>query len=607
MIPKSPAQAQTQFQEAFALFQANQFREALALLRPLANYSPRTAETRHLLSLVFRGLGNLVQAEGEARTAVSLNPHEAGFALGLAETLTMAGKDEAAEEAFRKALALRPTFAATVRSFSGFLVRRGRADEALALTEPLAATSRDPMILDQHAVTLKALDRSAEALDYYKRWAALAPNSANAEHNLAATLADLWRHPESEAAARRAQTRGGDTPETWLVLARALQGQDRFEEAAGAFEAALARFPAMTEAHTEYAQLVWMQTADPKAATAALDRAMQTPENLSHLSIIKARQQEYMGDPEGAYETVSRAIARDADEIALQGAAARAANRAGWRDIALVHAETVLRANPLNPANQMLAAEAYLAVGRAKDASALIAPILEASPNDQYAWALQGTVWRLLGDERFEALYDYAAFVRPYQINTPAGWSSLPAYLADLAEGLAPMHGLKTHPVGQSLRHGTQTNQNLLRSEHPAVKAFPTAIDGAIREHMRALGQGAQSVRARNTGNYSIEGIWSVRLKASGYHTDHVHPMGWLSSACYITLPKAVEGEGREGWIKFGQPGIATLPALEPQHFVKPQPGRLVLFPSYMWHGTVPFSGDDHRLSVAFDLLPKPV
>jgi hypothetical protein len=29
-----------------------------------------------------------------------------------------------------------------------------------------------------------------------------------------------------------------------------------------------------------------------------------------------------------------------------------------------------------------------------------------------------------------------------------------------------------------------------------------------------------------------------------------------------------------------------------------------VLFPSYMWHGTVPFGGDTTRLTIAFDIVP---
>jgi hypothetical protein len=108
----------------------------------------------------------------------------------------------------------------------------------------------------------------------------------------------------------------------------------------------------------------------------------------------------------------------------------------------------------------------------------------------------------------------------------------------------------------------------------------------------------------RNTGRWAFQGAWSVRLRPHGFHADHVHSQGWLSSACYLSLPPAVEGPERQGWLKFGQPGVATDPPLGPEHFVKPEPGLLALFPSYMWHGTVPFGGTEPRLTIAFDLVP---
>jgi hypothetical protein len=80
----------------------------------------------------------------------------------------------------------------------------------------------------------------------------------------------------------------------------------------------------------------------------------------------------------------------------------------------------------------------------------------------------------------------------------------------------------------------------------------------------------------------------------------HVHPEGWLSSAFYVRLP---QGRGQEGWIKFGEPGTPTASHLGPEHLVQPEPGLLVLFPSTMWHGTVPFPGDETRLTCAFDLV----
>jgi hypothetical protein len=210
----------------------------------------------------------------------------------------------------------------------------------------------------------------------------------------------------------------------------------------------------------------------------------------------------------------------------------------------------------------------------------------------------------MLDDPRYRALYDYD-LVGVYEIDVPAGWSDLTAYLADLKRSLHALHRMKTHPIGQSLRHGSQTSGSLLASGDRTIRAFFQAIDGPIRRHMAMMGQGSDPARARNGGDYKLSGAWSVRLQAGGFHVDHVHPEGWISSACYIDLPAAVDSPGREGWLKFGEPGIGTDPPLEAEHYVRPRPGLLALFPSYMWHGTVPFTGQDERLTIAFDAVPK--
>jgi hypothetical protein len=43
------------------------------------------------------------------------------------------------------------------------------------------------------------------------------------------------------------------------------------------------------------------------------------------------------------------------------------------------------------------------------------------------------------------------------------------------------------------------------------------------------------------------------------------------------------------------------VPGLAPYRLVEPKPGRLVLFPSTMWHGTRPFPAGE-RLTIAFDI-----
>jgi len=94
-------------------------------------------------------------------------------------------------------------------------------------------------------------------------------------------------------------------------------------------------------------------------------------------------------------------------------------------------------------------------------------------------------------------------------------------------------------------------------------------------------------------------------LRREGYHVNHVHPQGWISSAYYVSVPAEVEDETeRSGWIKFGEPRF-PVPGADAERYVKPRAGRLVLFPSYMWHGTMPIHGDEARMTIAFDAVPE--
>jgi hypothetical protein len=97
-------------------------------------------------------------------------------------------------------------------------------------------------------------------------------------------------------------------------------------------------------------------------------------------------------------------------------------------------------------------------------------------------------------------------------------------------------------------------------------------------------------------------------LWSSGKHVNHIHPEGWLSSAFYVALPASVVsagGDNTSGCIQFGQPLAELNLDLPARRIIKPELGKLALFPSYMWHGTVPFVDDEPRISIAFDMQPN--
>jgi tetratricopeptide (TPR) repeat protein len=451
-----------------------------------------------------------------------------------------------------------------------------------ALRAALARASDDASAAHTLARLLASQGRDEAAAETYAALAHALPEDSNAEYALAISLYVVGREAESEAALNRAIAKGAEGPDVWVTLGRVMTLQARFAESEEAYREAVTRDPLSVDAHRELAQIVWMRTADVAKAREALDAAPPT----AALTAVTVKLLQDADEHAAAFALACERADRDPSLNVLAG-------RAGLRVDPAAAAGRLKMAPPwIDPPTRAKGEiEADLALGRGAEAARRCEALRAARPEDRYVEGLMATAWRMTGDERYGPLYDYHRLVRTYRIEPPEGWSTLEAYLADLEAALDRLHGPLTHPVGQSLRHGSQTQRSLIDYPDPEIQGFFQVIDAPIRAHIEAIGE---------TGGYAVNGAWSVRLNRQGYHLDHVHPEGWLSSAFYIRLPK---GEGREGWIKFGEPGIPTSPKLDAEYWIEPEPGMLVLFPSGMWHGTAPFSSDGTRLTCAFDLV----
>lgn len=482
----------------------------------------------------------------------------------------------------------------------------GRLDEALAISTPLADARDAPhRALAMQSTALKGLGRREDALAYDLRAVARYGASGVAWHNLAATLGDLGRGAEAVRAMNEAFLRGVDGALSWGVMARAMCAAGDLDGAERAYQEALKRAPGRVEAAAEYADVIWMRRGDLAAAQAVLDRAAHAGGDPAPLLLTKAKFYEAAGEPDKAADLLALAAERLPDDPAIQMAAGQAALERGRLDEAERLALKAERMYPDAPGVLNQVAIVCLALGKPDVALAKARKGLELAPDNQSLWGWAATAARAVGDPLYRELYDYDAMVRPYDIETPEGWPTLEAYLKDLATALDRIHLYEQHPSSQSLRHGSQTLFRLTGSDDPAIQAFFRAIDAPIRRHIAHLGEGADPLRRRHAPGYRIEGAWSVRLKPGGFHKDHFHPEGWLSSAFYVETPdSALDSAEKQGWIRFGQPPFATDPPLPAEHYVRPKPGRLVLFPSYMWHGTVPFTTDERRMTIAFDVVP---
>jgi uncharacterized protein (TIGR02466 family) len=451
-------------------------------------------------------------------------------------------------------------------------------------------------------------DRSADAVRL-RQVLASNPGDRVSWHNLAAAEGDLGRVEEAASAARRAIALGIPAPETRLVLARALQGLGRLDEAERLFAEAISLRLDYAEAHRDLAQLLWMRTGRADAALARLDLAIEAAPASPGLHLVRSLVLETAGETEASLAAAMSGLARSPKDVELLRQASHLCLAAGDPALALSLARRAAGLAPRSAPVRMGLCEALIALGQVAEAGRIVGQLRTELPLDQYVLAMQATLWRLAGDARYGELYDYPSLVRSRLLPAPPGWDSIEAFMAALSAELHALHSFRAHPFKQSVRGGSQLPVQSPELGHPLVAALFQSIQIAVNEYLQAIGTGPDPLRSRNTGKAGITGAWSVRLTSGGYHTDHVHPQGWISSACYIATPdccaRDVPGAtDHAGWLRLGAPGITTVPALPADAFVRPQPGLLVLFPAYVWHGVVPFESVTPRLSVAFDAVP---
>jgi tetratricopeptide (TPR) repeat protein len=607
-MPQRPAptglafsDAAQRFKGAREAYQGGRAADGIRLLDAVLQSEPKSAPALYLMGLCLIDLGRFERACGALHASLTSDKSRPDVHVAFAQALERLGRLGEAEKAYRAGLALDRRHPGAVAGLSNLLLSFGRTKQALQITTPLVAGANAPArVLELHADGLRRLGHLVESLDFSRR--AVAEGSPQSELGMTAVFRELGRYQDAEASARRAVEGVGEHPAAMAALGRTLQDLGRHEEAGAVYRQALTRAPLDPTLHQALASLVWARTGDPDLAATPLDSVLRQ-RTTTPLLAVRAKLHTRAGRPAEGFGLLSEALQRAPDDLLLLAACADAAVQAGELQAALSHAERAAALAPTSEAVRALLAEVYLAAGRPDQAAGIVETLLQAHPYGQQYLALQAVTWRLAGDPRHRQLYDYGAMVQTFTIPTPPGWPNLTAYLTDLATVLKSRHGLHGDPLGQSMRKGVQTQQNLALSDDPVLQAFFSAIDLPIVEYLARVGDGADPLRSRKGAGHRIKSAWSVKLEADGFHADHLHPEGWLSSAFYVELPKAID-VGHEGWIKFGQPGAPTTPALGPEHFERPQAGRLVLFPSYMWHGTIPFGGDDTRLSMAFDVTP---
>lgn len=601
---QSPAPAQT-LARALSSLKQGRLQEAESLCRSSLASSPRDAEALHLLGLVIKQAGRAAEAEELLRQSTALAPARADFHANHANLLRALGRPRDAERAYRTALQADQRFRPARLGLARLLAEHGHHAQSEAECRALiAANARDAEAWSALGAALRSVQPES-AVAAFRQALAIDPRYALARHHLGTLLTQLGEPETALAELDLAAQAGLRRPELCHARAQVLVELGRLDDAEAALVEGLALAPGHVDAQTALGRLRFMRgESDPfRQMQAAL--STRAPDPALRLALGNLLRQAGHLD---AAEAQLRALLQESGRIPeVLASLATVVHTQGRYDEAVSLAREAAAARPEKASIAQTLAGALLSAGQGAEAMRVIEQWRPRQPLDQGWIAFEASALRLIGDDRYRTLYDYERLVAPFELEPPGGWSSIADFNRDLAESLERLHRLKVHPLDQSLRNGTQSQRSLLKERDPVVRAFLQAIEVPIARYREAMGFDANHpLRVRNAGPTQVVGCWSVRLERSGFHVNHNHPEGWISSAYYVQVPPEVSDlRARHGWIKFGEPGI-PIPGADAEHYVQPRAGRLVLFPSYMWHGTMPIVGDAPRITIAFDMVPRP-
>lgn len=249
---------------------------------------------------------------------------------------------------------------------------------------------------------------------------------------------------------------------------------------------------------------------------------------------------------------------------------------------------------------------AHFALGQYDRALAQAMALNNQFPANQYFIATLVTALRCLADPRYQQLVNYSTMVCTVDLTGPQSEQGADIDWQALAQQLGAMHVMHESPPLQSVRAGTQTPGNLFTAaQQPALKQLAQRINTAAQLHFASVANmGLPQEHPLNLFRPKtpmLHASWSIQAQAETYHESHVHSKGWYSGTCYIEVPTVLNEDSSAGKLVFGEPPFVTKDKLEADGDVLPEVGKLVLFPSYFWHGTRSFAGAENRLVTAFD------
>tara|TARA_B100000787_G_scaffold89903_1_gene66448 strand:- start:65 stop:1447 length:1383 start_codon:yes stop_codon:yes gene_type:complete len=154
------------------------------------------------------------------------------------------------------------------------------------------------------------------------------------------------------------------------------------------------------------------------------------------------------------------------------------------------------------------------------------------------------------------------------------------------------------------LKNGHQTAGNLFTKKNDFLDRIKDIIHLEVEKYQDHFKKSNEGLILSWPKSYSIS-AWLVSMKSGGKLDPHMHDNGWISGSIYINVPPKSKSDSGNLVVCIDNQNPEAEKNINPKKIMDVVTGSLCLFPSSLYHYTIPFESDEKRIILAFDVKPN--
>jgi tetratricopeptide (TPR) repeat protein len=580
-------------QKATSLHKKGKIEEAEHLYREILEIKPDHSDANHNLGIIENSRNKAEVALSLFKAATEANPNIEQYWISYTNTLIHLKQFEEAEVNYKKAIKFRPNFIIILSNLGSMFKDLSRLDEAEATYKKVIELKTDNAeIYYNLSIVLEALEKLDEAEVSYKKAIKLKPDLVNAHYNLSVILQKVKKLNEAEASYKKTIELKPDHVDALNNLGALLLDLNKLAESKTILKKSILANPNYSKNHYNLAVTLKKLGRIDEAEISCKKSLELKPDYAESHNLLGIIQNELGKFSEAIISYEKALVLKPSFDFASYNLAFMLYSKQEYQKAAKYFALSDYRTS------KEFLLKCFLELDEKTKFNRLLDSLIEQGKNNPMIGSIISQA---------EIKYDVSRLnpfcKKPlehvFKTNLLKQCDFKNTFVK-IANDILCDSKVQKRFQGL-LSNGVQTSGNIFTQRGKVTNEIEKIIYSEIETYRGHFKDSTEGFLKNWPKDFYING-WLVSMKSGGSLSPHMHELGWVSGSVYINVPAKSKTDSGNLVVSIGDRENATI---SEKKMIDVVTGSLCLFPSSLYHYTIPFEAEEERIVLAFDVIPK--